>query len=141
MKRIFNILALLALTLTTSCFGDKTMDQMDAFMDAQNVPGIYRESNTEFAYDQNSHQCYINTSKLTFSILNDDGTKYLQLILSQAPVVGEVVSEVTAKSYGFGLSSQTIYKDMRVDKIENNLCYLRSDASGGYVGIILGWIE
>ena len=140
MKRIIYIVALLAIATLTSCFGDKTMENMDNFMSAQNVPGIYRQSTTEFSYDQSKHQCYINTSKLTFAILNDDGSKYLQLTFSAAPVVGELV-DVEAKSYGLGLSASTSYKGLRVDKIENDLCYLRSDAEGGYVGIILGWKE
>ncbi len=141
MKRILYIFALLAITTLTSCLGgDPKMEEMDNFMSAQNVPGIYRESVAEFAYDQSKNQCYINTSKLTFAILNDDGSKYLQLVLSKAPVVGESL-DVEAKSYGLGLSSSTSYKNLRVDKIENDLCYLRSDATGGYVGIIIGWKE
>ncbi len=141
MKRIIYILALLTITTLTSCLGgDPTMDAMDKFMNAQNVPGLYRESAAEFAYDQAKHQCYINTSKLTFAILNDDGSKYVQFTLSEAPVVGQTV-DVASKSFGLGLSSNTSYKGLKVDKIENDLCYLRSDAAGGYVGIIIGWKE
>ncbi len=140
MKRIFNILAILALALTTSCFGDKQMDAMNQFMDTQNLPGIYRDSKSEFVYDEAAHQCYINPNANIFCIMNDDATKYLQFQLSAAPVVGEFV-DVETKSYGMGISSSSTYKGLRVDKIENGLCYLRSDAEGGYVGIIIDWVE
>lgn len=140
MKRILYIFAFAALALTTSCFGDKQMDAMNTFMDAQNVPGIYRDSATEFAYDEDAHQCYINANSKVFCIMNDDGSKYLQFTLSAAPVVGEFV-DVETKSYGLGLSSSATYKNLRVDKLEEGLCYLRSDAEGGYVGIIIGWME
>lgn len=142
MKRIIYILTLLAIVASTSCCKreDEKMVAMDQFMGSQETPGLYRESLTELAYDADKHQCYINTSKLTFAIMNDDGTKYLIFKLSDTPEVGQTV-DVEASSYGFGLSSSTTYKGLRVDKIENDLCYLRSDATGGYVGIILGWKE
>lgn len=141
MKRIIYILALLAATAITSCVQtDEKMVAMDNFMNAQDVPGLYRESKAEYAYDQAKNQCFINTSKLTFAIMNDDGSKYLQFKLSTEPVVGQSV-DVEANSFGFGLSSKTSYKNMMVKKIENDLCYLQSDAAGGYVGIIIGWKE
>lgn len=140
MKRILYIFAFVALALTTSCFGDKQMDAMNQFMDGQNLPGIYRDSKSEFVYDEDAHQCYLNPNDNIFCVMNDDATKYLQFTLSATPVVGELV-DVETKSYGMGISSSSTYKGLRVDKIENGLCYLRSDAEGGYVGIIIGWME
>ena len=72
--------------------------------------------------------------------MNEAGDKYLQFTLSEAPVVGQTV-DVVAKSTGFGLSSNTTYNGLKVEKIENNLCYLRSSAEGGYIGIIIAWKE
>ena len=140
MKRILYFFAFVALALNTSCFGDSQMEAMNAFMDQQNLPGIYRDSMSEFVYDEAAHQCYINAHSKIFCIMNEDGSKYLQFNLSTAPIVGEVI-DVETKSYGMGLSSSATYKGLRVDKIENGLCYLRSDATGGYVGIIIGWME
>lgn len=140
MKRILYIFAFVALALTTSCFGDKQMEAMNAFMDQQNVPGIYRDSQAEFTYDEAAHQCYINANSKVFCIMNEDGSKYVQFTLSATPAVNEFV-DVESKSYGMGLSSSATYKNLRVDKIEDGLCYLRSDAEGGYVGIIIGWME
>ena len=140
MKRILYIFAFVALALTTSCFGDKQMEALNAFMEKQNAPGIYRDSTSEFTYDEAAHQCYINATSKVFCIMNEDGTKYVQFTLSAAPVVNEFV-DVETKSYGMGISSSATYKNLRVDKIEDGLCYLRSDAEGGYVGIIIGWME
>lgn len=119
---------------------DEQMIAMDNFMSTQEAPGIYRDSQVEFTYDENLHQCYLNTSKLTFRIMDEGGDKYLQFTLSKAPVKGESV-DVVATSYGLGLSATTTYKNLKVDKLEDDLCYLRSDAAGGYVGIIIGWME
>ena len=139
MKRILYIFAILALTLVTAC-GDKQMDAMDAYMDNQNAPGIYRASQPEFTYNEDNHQCYINASSKVFAIMNADGSKYLQFFLSDTPTEGATI-DVETKSYGMGLSSSATYKNLRVDKIVDGLCYLRSDADGGYVGIIIGWME
>lgn len=142
MKRLIYIFtALLALTFT-ACGPDvdETMVAMDNFMNTQDTPGIYRQSATEFALDENKHQCYLNPAKRLYRIMDEGGDKYLELTLSKDPVVGEMV-DVVAKSYGLGLSSKTTYKNLKVEKIENNRCTLRSDAEGGYVGIILGWLE
>ncbi len=143
MKRIIYILATLAAAVTLSSCGpdvDERMVAMDSFMDAQEVPGLYRDSKVEFAFDEAKHQAYISTSKLTYRIMDESADKYLQFVLSEKPEVGKSV-DVEAKSYGFGLSSNTTYKSMTVDKIENGFCYLRSSADAGYVGIIIGWVE
>ncbi|MBO7299798.1 MAG: hypothetical protein J6U53_00105 [Tidjanibacter sp.] len=139
MKRILYIFAILALTLVTAC-GDKQMDEMNEFMDKQNVAGIYRASLAEFTYNEDTHQCYINANSKVFAIMNEDGSKYIQFFLSDTPTVGATI-DVETKSYGMGLSSSATYKNLTVDKIVDGLCYLRSDADGGYVGIIIGWME
>jgi hypothetical protein len=143
MKRIIYILATLAATVTLWSCGpdvDERMVAMDSFMDAQEAAGLYRDSKVEFAFDETKHQAFISTSKLTYRIMNDSADKYLQFVLSEKPEVGKTLN-VEAKSYGFGLSSNTTYKNMTVSKIENNFCHLRSSAEAGYVGIIIGWIE
>lgn len=143
MKRIAYIFAtLLALTLI-ACGGpkvDEVMVEMDNFMSTQDKPGLYRKSKVEYTLNKATDQCYLNPSKLTFRIMDESGNKYLQFTLSAAPVVGETV-DVVATSYGLGLSSNTTYTDLTVEKIENNLCTLRSTAEGGYIGIVLPWIE
>lgn len=142
MKRLIYIFtALLALSIT-ACGPeiDEQMVAMDSFMSSQDTPGLYRQSEVEFALDESKYQCYLSPSKLTYRMMDEGGDKYLEFILSKAPVVGETL-DVVAKSYGLGLSSNTTYKNLKVEKIENNRCTLRSDAEGGYVGIILGWLE
>lgn len=143
MKRLIYILtALLALTLT-ACGGpdiDETMVEMDSFMEKQEKPGLYRKSIVEFALDESKHQCYLNPAKLTYRIMDESGNRYLQFVLSQTPVVDGTVDVVTT-SFGMGLSTSTTYTNLKVEKIENNRCVLRSDAEGGYVGIIIGWME
>ena len=143
MKRIINIIAALTAAVVMSACGPKEDEQMvamDGFMDTQEHPGLYRDSKVEFAFDEDNHQAFFSKDQRTFRIMNESADKYLQLQLSADPVVGNTV-DVVAKSYGFGLSSNMTYKGLRVDKIENNLCYLRSSAEGGYVGIIIAWIE
>ena len=141
MKRIIYIFAALVAVALTACGPkvDEEMVAMDNFMDNQELPGLYRKSNVEFAFDENKHQGYLNPTKLIFRIMDEGGDKYLQFELSKTPVEGEVL-DVKTTSYGLGLSSSATYKNLEVDKLENNLCYLRSDAEGGYVGIIIDWI-
>lgn len=143
MKRIIYILATLAAAVTITACGpkeDERMTAMDSFMDSQGVPGLYRDSKVEYAFDEAKNQAYLSQSDLIYCIMNDNGDKYLQFKLSDTPVVGQRV-DVEAKSFGFGLSSNTTYKNLTVDKIENNLCHLRSSAEAGYVGIIIAWVE
>lgn len=141
MKRIIYILAALAVATLTACGPkeDEKMIAMDNFMDTQNLPGLYRNSEAEYAFNKSTDQCYLNPELLIFRIMDEGGDKYIQFNLSKAPVVGESV-DVEVKTYGMGLSN-TSHKNLKVDKMEDNLCYLRSDAEGGYVGIILHWIE
>ncbi len=143
MKRLIYIFATLIALTVASCNPtpevDEKMEAMDSFMETQELPGLYRESQVEYAYNESKNQCYLNMSKLTYRIMDDGGDKYLQFTLSKEPVLGESV-DVLAKSYGLALSSNTTYKNLKVEKLENNRCTLRSTAEGGYVGIILDWI-
>lgn len=143
MKRIIHIFVAIAAAVAMSACGPKEDEQMvamDSFMSSQDAPGLYRDSKVEFAFDENKHQAFFSKSQRVFRIMNDSGDKYLEFTLSADPVVGQSVN-VVAKSYGLGLSSNTTYNNLRVDKLENNHCYLRSSAEGGYVGIIIAWIE
>lgn len=142
MKRIIYIIAALTAALMTACGPkvDPIMNAMDTFMDNQTTPGIYRESKVEYAFDIDKDQGYFNKSERIYRIMNENADKYVQFELSDVPVVGQTVDVVT-KSFGFGLSSNATYKSLTVDKIENNLCYLRSSAESGYVGIIIVWME
>lgn len=142
MKRIIYILTALAAVVMSACGPkvDEQMVAMDSFMDAQDVPGLYRDSKVEYAFDEAKNQAFFSKAQRTYRIMNDSGDKYIQFQLSADPVEGQTV-DVVAKSYGLGLSSNTTYQGLRVDKIEGNLCYLRSSAEGGYVGIIIAWIE
>lgn len=141
MKRIIYIFATLVAVALTACGPkiDEEMVAMDNFMDNQELPGIYRKSKVEFAFDETKHQCYLSPAHLTFRIMDEGGDKFLQFELSKAPVEDETL-DVKLTSYGMGVSSSASYKNLTVDKLENNRCYLRSDAEGGYIGIILDWI-
>lgn len=142
MKRIIYIFIALAATAMTACNNpkiDEDLVAMESFMDNQEVPGLYRKSKVEFAFDESKHQCCLNPSQLTYRIMDEGGDKFLQFKLSATPVEGEKV-DVEATSYGLGLSSSASYKNLTVDRIENNRCYLLSDANGGYIGIIIDWI-
>lgn len=142
MKRIIYIIAALAAVVLTSCGPevDEKMQAMDQFMEAQVTPGIYRASQVEYAFDQNKNQGYFNKAKRIYRIMDESGDKYVQFVLDKDPVVGQTVN-VTSKSYGFGLASNITYNNLTVTKMENNLCHLRSDSAGGYLGIIIAWIE
>ena len=142
MKRIIYIIAALAATVMTACGPkeDPIMTAMDTFMDNQTTPGLYRESKIEYAFDAEKDQGYFNKSERIYRIMNESADKYVQCELSANPVAGQTV-DVVAKSFGLGLSSNSTYKSLKVDKIENNLCYLRSSAESGYVGIIIVWME
>ncbi len=143
MKRLIYIFAALISLTLASCQGpevDEKMVAMDGFMETQEVPGLYRESQVEYAYDESRNQCYLNISKLTYRIMDEGGDKYLQFTLSKAPVVGENL-DVVVTSYGIvGVSATTTYKNLAVKELADNRCVLRSDATGGYVGIIIDWI-
>lgn len=142
MKRIFTIVAVIAALAMTACgpVEDERMVAMNEFMSTQNAPGVYSDSKVDFAFDQAKHQAYFNKESRTYRIMDEGGDKYVQFVLDADPVVGQTLN-VASKSYGFGLASNTTYKNLKVDKIENNLCHLRSSAEGGYVGIIIAWVE
>lgn len=143
MKRIIYILTTIAAAVALTACGpkeDERMIAMDGFMDAQDATGLYVDSKVEYAFNKATNQASFSRADRTYCIMNDAGDKFLQFTLSADPVVGQTV-DVEATSRGLGLSSKTTYKGMIVDKIENNLCHLRSTAEGGYVGIIIAWID
>jgi hypothetical protein len=146
MKRYIIAVVMIAATIVlgTSCNPEPKVDEkfvaIEKYLEAQNVPGIYVDGATEYAFDRTDGQCYISPSTLTFRIANNTAKKYFEVVLSAAPVVGEKV-DVESRSKGVGLSSRTTYKGMTVSKIEDNLCYLVGGADADYVGIIIAWIE
>jgi hypothetical protein len=146
MKRYIIAVVMIAATIAlgTSCNPEPKVDEkfvaIEKYLEAQNVPGIYVDGATEYAFDRTDGQCYISPSTLTFRIANNTAKKYFEVVLSAAPVVGEKV-DVESRSKGVGLSSRTTYKGMTVSKIEDNLCYLVGGADADYVGIIIAWIE
>lgn len=151
MKRIIIALAatIAISTALTSCQTDnntdKTLEALQSYVDLQNTPGIYTHENGKgkaiYAFDRNDGQGYFNSSKLTYRIMNNDANKYIQFTLSEAPTVGESVDVKVASSGIRGVSSNTTYKAMKVERIENNLCYLLGGADTKYTAIILAWID
>ena len=64
MKRIIKIATLVFAVILSSCGPkeDEKMVAMDGFMEQQNLPGLYRDSKVEYAFNEQTDQCYINTS-------------------------------------------------------------------------------
>lgn len=144
MKRIFSIFAIsVALLFAATSCGPKEDEKLVAlqeYIDGQNIPGLYTAGSPEYVFNKADGQCYINTSTLTFRIQNNTANKYLDFILSKAPVVGKTV-DVTIKSKGVGLASNATYRSMTVDKIEENLCYLVGGEEANYTAMIIAWME
>ncbi len=151
MKRIFTIATILVATISsiTSCVtpetGDKQLEALSVYMDLQETPGVYTyvdgKGKAVYTFNQSDGQGYFNKSKLTYRIMNNDASKYVQFVLSAEPVVGESV-DVKAMSKNIKeLSSSVTYKAMKVDRIEDNHIYLLGGADTKYTALILVWIE
>lgn len=145
MKRIFSIFAIsVALLIAATSCGpkeDEKLVALEEYIDAQDVPGLYTSSGPKYAFDKKDGQCYVNASTLTFRIQNNTANKYLDFTLSEAPVVGNTV-EVAIKSKGLsGVPTSSTFRAMKVDKIENNLCYLVGGEEANYTAMIIVWIE
>ncbi len=149
MKRIFTIATLILAVALTSCVtpetGDKQLDALTSYMDLQDVPGVYTYANEQgksvYTFNQSDGQGYFNKSKLTYRIMNNEGNKYVQFVLSAEPVAGQSV-DVKMTSKGIKeLSSSVTYKAMKVDRLEDNKVYLIGGADTKYTALILVWIE
>ena len=150
MKRIFAIATLVVATL--AAFSSCTPQQEEIvaltdYMDLQEVPGVYTydtaaaKGKALYTFSQSDGQGYFNKSKLTYRIMNNEGNKYVQFILSAEP---EVDSTVDVKMTSKGLkeiSSNVTYKAMKVERMEGNLLYLIGGAETKYTALILVWIE
>ena len=96
-----------------------------------------------YTFNQSDGQGYFNKSKLTYRIMNNEGNKYVQFVLSAEPVVGQSV-DVKMTSKGIKeLSSSVTYKTMKVVRMEDNLLYLvgGGGADTKPTALILVWIE
>jgi hypothetical protein len=149
MKRIFTIATLILAAALTSCVtpetGDKQLEALTVYMDLQDVPGVYTYANEQgksvYTFNQSDGQGYFNKSKLTYRIMNNEGNKYVQFVLSAEPVAGQSV-DVKMTSKGIKeLSSSVTYKAMKVDRLEDNKVYLVGGADTKYTALILVWIE
>lgn len=149
MKGIFTIATLILAAALTSCVtpetGDKQLDALTSYMDLQDVPGVYTYANEQgkstYTFNQSDGQGYFNKSKLTYRIMNNEGNKYVQFVLSAEPVAGQSV-DVKMTSKGIKeLSSSVTYKAMKVDRLEDNKVYLIGGADTKYTALILVWIE
>lgn len=151
MKRIFTIATILVATISsiTSCVtpetGDKQLEALATYMDLQETPGVYTyvdgKGKAVYTFNQSDGQGYFNKSKLTYRIMNNDASKYVQFVLSAEPVVGESVDVKATSKNIKELSSSVTYKAMKVDRIEDNHIYLLGGADTKYTALILVWIE
>ena len=151
MKRIFTIATLILAAALTSCVtpetGDKQLDVLTSYIGGEETPGIYSlvegkgTGTPVYTFNQSDGQGYFNKSKLTYRIMNNEGNKYVQFVLSAEPVVGQSV-DVKMTSKGIKeLSSSVTYKAMKVDRLEDNKLYLVGGADTKYTALILVWIE
>lgn len=123
---------------------DKQLETLTNYVGLQNIPGVYVCENGQgkpvYTFNQSDGQGYFNKSKLTYRIMNNDGSKYVQFVLSAEPVVGENVDVKTTVKGIKGLSN-SVYKGLKVDRIEDNLLYLVGGATADYTALILVWVE
>ena len=153
MKRIFAIATLVVASLAafSSCTpqqeGDKQLVALTDYMDLQEIPGVYSYDTASdkgkalYTFNQSDGQGYFNKSKLTYRIMNNEGNKYAQFVLSAEPEVGSTV-DVKMTSKGLKeISSNVTYKAMKVDRMGGNLLYLIGGADTKYTALILVWIE
>ena len=150
MKRIFAIATLVVATL--AAFSSCTPQQEEIvaltdYMDLQEVPGVYTydtaaaKGKAVYTFNQSDGQGYFNKSKLTYRIMNNEGNKYAQFVLSAEPEVDNTV-DVKMTSKGLKeISSNVTYKAMKVERMEGNLLYLIGGAETKYTALILVWIE
>lgn len=150
MKRILTIAMIAVATVATlgSCTTkeevDKQLETLTNYVGLQNIPGVYTCENGQgkpvYTFNHSDGQGYFNKSKLTYRIMNNDGSKYVQFVLSAEPVVGESVDVKTTVKGIKGLSN-SVYKGLKVDRIEDNLLYLVGGATADYTALILVWVE
>ena len=88
-------------------------------MDLQEVPGVYTydtaaaKGKAVYTFNQSDGQGYFNKSKLTYRIMNNEGNKYAQFVLSAEPEVDNTV-DVKMTSKGLKeISSNVTYKAMK----------------------------
>lgn len=150
----FKIAILVAITAATmSAFTactpevsiDKQLVALEGYIDLQTTPGIYAYQNGAgtpiYTFDRNDGQGYFNKSKLTYRIMNTEANKYVQFVLSAEPVVDQTVDVKVTSSGVKGVSSNVTYKAMKVERIDNNLCYLVGGADTKYTALIVAWID
>ena len=101
--------------------------------------GVYVDGASTFTADFAGGEAYTQPASLTCRIQNAGGSEYVDVILSQAPVVGETVT-VTLKETGISkLSSYNgkKFKNVSVLKLDGNMLYLWSRS--GHIGFVLVW--
>lgn len=151
MKRLFTIATIIVATMAALCSckstpeNDLQLEGLCNYVVLQDYPGVYTFENgkgvAKYTFNHSDGQGYFNKSKKTYRIMNNDGNKYVEFVLSAEPVVGESVNvELTSKGIK-ELSSSVTYKAMKVDSIEDNLVYLIGGADTNYTALILVWVE
>lgn len=126
-----------ALALAAACSSDPTdktaQIQREALL-ATHTVGIYSNGETQFAFDKQSQQLYIDPQNRIFRIQDDQGEKYLEVTLSGMPTANTRVDGTIRGS----LATQSVdLTNLVLLRYADECLWLWSD--NGHWGLVLPW--
>lgn len=130
-RHILLLLAGLLLLGATGCKREKTATDTSLMREQfkrKTLPGLYQDTKTLYAMDKINDQLYYNVSNNTARIVSDDGSAYIEFVLS-GPVENlslNGTTNVTISSKGKGDLPSYDNLEMLVLQKEDNLCWLWS---------------
>lgn len=105
---------------------DPTIQAEREALTASTQYGIYKNGKSIFLFDKTLHQLSTNPSKQTYRILDNSGTKYVELRLDAAPKSDEGVNARQLNNMNLQLS---ILGTMILLKSDNEKLWLWSDSA------------
>ncbi len=89
--------------------------------------GMYNESSSLYLYDENEAQYAVSTRYNTTRIQNDDKSKYIRIVMGEAPEAGNTI---TATVTHYGVSNGEITdKSLKAIKIADGKVWLMDEAA------------
>lgn len=112
------LLASVVLLAAVACSKSGTDGPVDTHaLLEKDAPGVYRNDDNVFLYDEDIHQIAFNALRRTFRIQNTAQDRYLHCALDADPVVGQQVAiDVTTRSIASFPSQQLTAEVLRRDE-------------------------
>lgn len=107
----------------------------EAFSDVS-VIGVYDNAEGVYLFDKAAHQLTVNPQTFTFRIGDNNGDKYIQVVLSDMPTLEQAV--MATLSSNVGLEKRT-FDDIILLRQEDNRLWLWSEST--LTGLLLPWYD